>query len=74
MLAKSSLFNRLVSNERAIVTEVPGTTRDALTETVALGGIPIRFADTAGIREAKTDRVEAIGVDADAGDGRRKPI
>ena len=61
-VGKSSLFNRLVSNDRAIVTEVPGTTRDVLTETVALGGVPIRFADTAGIRKAKTDRVEAMGV------------
>ena len=60
-VGKSSLFNRLVSNERAIVTAVPGTTRDVLTETVALGGIPMRFADTAGIRDVK-DPVEAIGV------------
>ncbi len=61
-VGKSSIFNRLVHNERAIVTEVPGTTRDVLTETVELGGVPIRFADTAGVRQA-TDKVEAIGVD-----------
>ncbi len=60
-VGKSSIFNRLVRNERAIVTEVPGTTRDVVTETVELGGVPIRFADTAGVREA-TDEVEAIGV------------
>ena len=60
-VGKSSLFNRLVSNDRAIVTEFPGTTRDVLTETVAVGGVPIRFADTAGIREA-LDTVEALGV------------
>lgn len=60
-VGKSSVFNRMVSHDRAIVTEVPGTTRDVLTETVELGGVPIRFADTAGVRET-LDRVEAIGV------------
>ncbi len=51
-VGKSSLFNRLVERERAIVTALPGTTRDLVTETVALGGIPVRLVDTAGIREA----------------------
>jgi tRNA modification GTPase len=60
-VGKSSLFNRLVSAERAIVTEVPGTTRDVLTETVNVDGIPLRFADTAGVRNTE-DRVEALGV------------
>ncbi len=60
-VGKSSLFNRLVSNDRAIVTEFPGTTRDVLTETVVVGGLPIRFADTAGVRDA-LDTVEALGV------------
>jgi tRNA modification GTPase len=60
-VGKSSLFNRLVSNDRAIVTEIPGTTRDVLTETVAIGGVPVRFADTAGVRDV-VDTVEALGV------------
>jgi tRNA modification GTPase len=51
-VGKSSLFNRLVERERAIVTALPGTTRDLVSETVALGGIPVRMVDTAGIREA----------------------
>ena len=51
-VGKSSLFNRLVEHERAIVTATPGTTRHLVTETVALGGIPVRLVDTAGIREA----------------------
>ncbi len=60
-VGKSSIFNRMVSYDRAIVTDVPGTTRDVLTETVELGGLPIRFADTAGVREV-ADRLEAMGV------------
>jgi tRNA modification GTPase len=59
---KSSLFNALLGQERAIVTEVPGTTRDALEATVSLGGFPFRLVDTAGLRET-SDRVERIGVD-----------
>ena len=60
-VGKSSLFNRLVERERAIVTATPGTTRDLVTETVALGGIPIRLVDTAGIRHA-TEEAESIGI------------
>lgn len=60
-VGKSSLFNLLVERERAIVTAFPGTTRDLVTETVALGGIPVRLVDTAGIREA-LDEVENIGI------------
>jgi tRNA modification GTPase len=60
-VGKSSLFNRLVQRERAIVTATPGTTRDLVTETVALDGIPVRLIDTAGIRVA-TDEAESIGV------------
>jgi tRNA modification GTPase len=55
------LFNRLVERERAIVTATPGTTRDLVTETVALGGIPIKLIDTAGIRKS-TDEAESIGI------------
>ena len=60
-VGKSSLFNRLVQRERAIVTSTPGTTRDLVSETVAIGGIPIQLVDTAGIREA-LDEAESIGI------------
>jgi tRNA modification GTPase len=60
-VGKSSLFNRLVERERAIVTATPGTTRDLVTETVALGGIPVKLIDTAGIRTAH-DEAESIGI------------
>jgi tRNA modification GTPase len=60
-VGKSSLFNRLVERDRAIVTATPGTTRDLVTETVALGGIPVRLVDTAGIRNA-LDEAEGIGI------------
>jgi tRNA modification GTPase len=60
-VGKSSLFNRLVESDRAIVTAAPGTTRDLVTETVALGGIPVNLVDTAGIRRA-LDEAEDIGI------------
>jgi tRNA modification GTPase len=60
-VGKSSLFNRLVERERAIVTATPGTTRDLVSETVSIGGIPVRLVDTAGIRPA-LDEAESIGV------------
>lgn len=60
-VGKSSLFNRLVERERAIVTSTPGTTRDLVTETVALGGIPLKLIDTAGIRPS-SDEAESIGI------------
>jgi len=60
-VGKSSLFNRLMERERAIVTAAPGTTRDLVSETVSLGGIPVRLVDTAGIRAA-LDEAESIGV------------
>jgi tRNA modification GTPase len=60
-VGKSSLFNRLVERERAIVTATPGTTRDLVSETVAIGGIPVKLVDTAGIRRA-LDEAETIGI------------
>jgi tRNA modification GTPase len=60
-VGKSSLFNCLVERERAIVTATPGTTRDLVSETVALGGIPVKLVDTAGIRHA-LDEAESIGI------------
>jgi tRNA modification GTPase len=59
---KSSLLNRLLGVERAIVTEIPGTTRDTIEEGANLLGLPVVFTDTAGLREAQ-DPVERIGVD-----------
>jgi tRNA modification GTPase len=60
-VGKSSLFNCLVERERAIVTATPGTTRDLVSETVAIGGIPVKLVDTAGIRRA-LDEAESIGI------------
>ncbi len=60
-VGKSSLFNRLVEHERAIVTATPGTTRDLVSETVSIGGIPVRLVDTAGIRTA-LDEAESMGI------------
>ena len=60
-VGKSSLFNRLVERERAIVTATPGTTRDLVTETVAIAGLPVRLVDTAGIR-APVEEAESIGI------------
>ncbi len=61
-VGKSSLFNRLLEQDRAIVTATPGTTRDLVSETAALGGIPVKLYDTAGIREA-TELVETLGIE-----------
>jgi len=58
---KSSLFNRLVERDRAIVTATPGTTRDLVTEHISLAGIPLELVDTAGLREA-FEEAEQIGV------------
>ena len=59
---KSSLFNALLGTERAIVTEVPGTTRDAVEAHAVLEGFPFRLVDTAGLRESD-DRVERLGIE-----------
>lgn len=61
-VGKSSLLNRLSGEDRAIVTAIPGTTRDALRETIQVSGIPLHIVDTAGLREAE-DEVEQLGID-----------
>ena len=61
-VGKSSLFNRLVGMNRAIVTEIAGTTRDSISESIGLGGIPISITDTAGLRVAN-DKIEEIGIE-----------
>jgi len=60
-VGKSSLMNALMRETRAIVTEIPGTTRDTIQETISLKGIPVRLTDTAGIRETD-DTIEQIGI------------
>jgi tRNA modification GTPase len=61
-VGKSSLFNRLLEQDRAIVTDLPGTTRDLVSEVAAIHGIPVKFVDTAGIR-AGQDLVESLGIE-----------
>jgi tRNA modification GTPase len=61
-VGKSSLFNGLLRRERAIVTGIPGTTRDTLSETVTIRGIPVSITDTAGVR-ADPDEIERMGID-----------
>ncbi len=61
-VGKSSLFNRLLEQDRSIVTEIPGTTRDTVSESTSIEGIPVKLVDTAGIREGK-DVVESLGIE-----------
>ena len=70
---KSSLFNALMGTERAIVTAIPGTTRDTLEETLDICGAPVRITDTAGIREG-ADEAERIGVERARKAGERADL
>ncbi len=70
-VGKSSLFNRLVERERAIVTATPGTTRDLVTERISLDGIPVEMVDTAGLREGRKRRPSSWELPAAA---RRWPM
>ncbi len=60
-VGKSTLFNRILNEERAIVTDIPGTTRDVISEQILLNGFPVRLMDTAGLRETR-EKVELIGI------------
>ncbi len=62
-VGKSSLLNILLNTQRAIVSEIPGTTRDTISETINLKGLSIRIVDTAGIREHSQDPIEKIGIE-----------
>jgi tRNA modification GTPase len=70
---KSTLLNRLVGSDRAIVTPIPGTTRDIVRETIEIGGLPVTLADTAGLREG-ADVVEGIGIERAREAARRADI
>jgi tRNA modification GTPase len=61
-VGKSSLFNKLLSSDRAIVTEIPGTTRDTISEVINIEGIPVLITDTAGVRSSQ-DRIEQLGIE-----------
>lgn len=61
-VGKSTLLNRLLNEERAIVSEIAGTTRDSIEDTISISGINFRFIDTAGLRTT-TDKVESIGIE-----------
>jgi tRNA modification GTPase len=61
-VGKSSLFNRLIDQDRAIVTAIPGTTRDVVSEVASIGGIPVKFVDTAGMRQGQ-DSIEKLGIE-----------
>jgi tRNA modification GTPase len=61
-VGKSSVFNNLVNSDRAIVTDIPGTTRDSLSETISIQGVPVLLTDTAGLRVSE-DIIESLGVE-----------
>jgi tRNA modification GTPase len=61
-VGKSSLFNKLLSSDRAIVTEIPGTTRDTISEVINIEGIPVLITDTAGVRSS-SDRIEQLDIE-----------
>src|SRR5205814_1538624 len=61
-VGKSSLFNRLLEQDRAIVTDIPGTTRDLVSEVAAIHGIPVKLVDTAGIRQGE-GLIENLGIE-----------
>ncbi len=71
---KSTLFNALVESDAAITAPTAGTTRDVLTHPVALGGIPFRFYDTAGLRAETGDAIEAIGIERAQGAMRQADL
>lgn len=61
-VGKSTLLNALLNEERAIVSEIPGTTRDTIEDTLTIHGVTFRFIDTAGLRSHTTDTIETIGI------------
>jgi len=72
-VGKSTLLNALVGEERAIVSDIQGTTRDAIEDTIQLGGITFRFIDTAGIRHT-SDQIELMGIDRSLAAAQRATI
>ena len=72
-VGKSTLLNALLGEERAIVSDIQGTTRDAIEDTVQLGGVQFRFIDTAGIRHT-TDQIEQLGIERSIAAARRARI
>jgi tRNA modification GTPase len=71
---KSTLFNALIEREAAITSPIAGTTRDVIERAVAIAGVPFTFVDTAGLREAGQDEIEAIGIDRALGELQRADL